>query len=241
MQPGDGLSVGAFGLALLAGAASFLSPCVLPLLPGYLSFVSGVSVDELESGRHRIWPAMLAFVLGFALVFTLAGAGVAFVGEAIRRFERELQIAAGALLVLLGLLVAGLVPAGWLERERRVLPFKAPKGLVGAVATGIAFALGWTPCVGPILASILTLAASGRDPLGGAMLLFVYSLGLGVPFVVAGLVFSKLLNVLAWAKKHVRAIRVVSGVLLAVYGMLIILGRLGWLSGLLGRFSLIEL
>ncbi len=241
MQPGDGLSIGAFGLALVAGAASFLSPCVLPLLPGYLSFVSGVSVDELQSGRRRIWPAMIAFVLGFSLVFTLAGAGVAFVGEAIQRYERELQIVAGALLMVLGLLVAGVVPARWLERERRVLPFKAPKGLAGAVVIGIAFALGWTPCVGPILASILTLAASGRDPVGGALLLFVYSLGLGVPFVLAGLLFSKLLNVFAWAKRHVRAIRIVSGVLLAVYGLLIILGRLGWLSGLLGGFSLIEL
>jgi len=241
MQLGDGLTLSAFGLSLVAGAASFLSPCVLPLLPGYLSFVSGVSVDELQAGRRRVLPATLAFVLGFAIVFTAAGAGVAFVGDVIRAYERQLQIAAGALLIVLGLLVAGVVPTTWLERERRVLPFRPPKGIVGAVVTGFAFALGWTPCVGPILASILTLAASGRDPLAGALLLFVYSLGLGVPFVLAGLLFSRLLNVLAWAKRHVRAIRIVSGVLLAGYGLIIIMGRLGWLSGLLGRFSLFEL
>ncbi|NLE73522.1 MAG: cytochrome c biogenesis protein CcdA [Actinobacteria bacterium] len=241
MQLGDGLGFGAFWLSLVAGAASFLSPCVLPLLPGYLSFVSGVSVDELQAGRRRVLPATLAFVLGFAVVFTAAGAGVAFVGEAIRAYERQLQIAAGILLIVLGLLVAGAIPSGQLERERRVLPFRSPKGIVGAMLTGFAFALGWTPCVGPILASILTLAASGRDPLGGALLLFVYSVGLGAPFVVAGLLFSKLLNVLDWAKRHVRAIRIVSGVLLAGYGVLIILGRLGWLSGLLGGSTLFQL
>lgn len=228
-------------MALAAGAASFLSPCVLPLLPGYLSFVSGVSLDDLQAGRRRVWPAVLAFVLGFALIFTLAGAGAAFVGEAIRRYERELQIVAGALLIVLGLVVAGAVPSSWLARERRLLPFRPPRGLFGAIVTGVAFALGWTPCVGPILASILTLAATGRNPAGGALLLFVYSLGLGVPFVIAGVLFSRLLGVLSWAKRHSRAIRVVSGLLLVAYGLLIVMGRLGWLSRLMGGFTLFEL
>lgn len=237
----ESLSASAFLLALLAGAASFLSPCVLPLLPGYLSFVSGVSVGQLGVARARVLVPMLAFVLGFALVFTLAGAGVALIGDALRRYERELQIVSGALLIVLGLVVAGAVPASWMERERRLLPFRPPKGLVGAMLTGCAFALGWTPCVGPILASILTLAVSGRDPWAGSLLLFVYSLGLGVPFVLAGVLFSRVLGWLGWVKRHFRLVKIVSGGQLAIYGLLILLGQLTWLSAQLGRFRLFEL
>jgi cytochrome c-type biogenesis protein len=183
----------------------------------------------------------LAFVAGFSLVFVTAGAGAAFVGSALLRYERTLQIVAGLLLILFGLAVAGALPDRILSRERRALPFRPPRGIFGAGLTGIAFSLAWTPCAGPILASILTIAASGSHPVGGALLLLVYSLGLGIPFVLFGLLFAKLVSVLEWAKRHHRPIQIVSGGLLALYGLLIVFGQLGWLSSLLGGRGLFDI
>jgi cytochrome c-type biogenesis protein len=214
---------------------------VLPLLPGYLSFVSGVSVGELSLNIRRVFTATLAFVAGFSIVFVAAGAGAAVVGSALLRYERVLQIVAGSLLIVFGLVVAGALPVRFLDRERRAFPFRPPRGLVGAGLTGIAFSVAWTPCAGPILASILTIAASGSDPFGGALLLLVYSLGLGLPFVLFGLLFAKLVSVLDWAKRHIRAIRITSGVLLAAYGALIVFGQLGWLTSILGGRGLFDL
>ena len=164
----DALSLSALGLAIVAGAASFLSPCVLPLLPGYLSFISGASLDELAEGDRRVVVRTAAFVVGFALVFTVLGAGAGFVGGSLLRNRRILQILGGVLLVVMGIATSGVLPLGRLQRERRLLPFRAPQGALGAGLTGVAFSIGWTPCVGPILASILTLAASRRDPFAGA-------------------------------------------------------------------------
>lgn len=236
----DQLSFAAFGLAFLAGAASFLSPCVLPLLPGYLSFVSGVSVERLEVDTRRVFTSTLVFVLGFSVVFTLIGAGAGFVGDLLLAHRRTLQVASGVLLVLLGLAVTGLVPVGALTRERRLLPFRPPKGLLGAGLTGVAFSIAWTPCVGPILASILTLAASGSSPVGGAGLLFVYSLGLGVPFTLSGLFFARAMGAFSFVKRHFTVIKVVSGALLIVYGLLMVGGQFTWLSAKLARYQLFE-
>jgi cytochrome c-type biogenesis protein len=232
------LTFGGFALAALAGAASFLSPCVLPLVPGYLSVLSGVSLAELGTRTRRVLVASVLFVAGFSLTFAIIGAGAGFLGSAIRENLRALQVVAGVFLVILGVVVSGLLPADFLERERRLLPLKGSRGLPGAFLAGIAFALGWTPCVGPILASILTLAASGRDPLGGALLLFVYGLGLGIPFVLVGLFFTQAMSAFDWVKRHFRAIRIASGVLLVVYGVLLIGGQFAWLAAQLGRYRL---
>ena len=240
MASGSGLTTGGFALAALAGAASFLSPCVLPLVPGYLSFVSGVSLDGLQVNTRRVVTSALVFVAGFSLMFAAAGAGAAFLGGAIGRHQRLLQVIAGALLVVLGIVVSGLLPADFLQRERRLLRFRPARGPVGAFVTGLAFALGWTPCVGPILASILTLAASGRDPVGGALLLLVYGLGLGVPFVLVGLFFTKAIGALSWFRRHFRAIKLVSGALLVVYGLLLVGGQFSWLAVQLGRFHFMD-
>jgi cytochrome c-type biogenesis protein len=238
MASGSELTAGGFVLAAVAGAASFLSPCVLPLVPGYLSFISGVSVEGLRVNTRRVVVSAAAFVSGFSLMFAAVGAGAAFLGGFVRENQRLLQIVAGALLVLLGVVISGLVPLGFLARERRVLRFRPVHSLLGAFVTGVAFALGWTPCVGPILASILTLAASGRDPLGGALLLLVYGLGLGVPFLLVGLFFTKAVGAFSWVKRHFRVIQIVSGALLAVYGLLLIGGQFTWLSAQLGRLEL---
>lgn len=234
------LSVAAFGLALAAGAASFLSPCVLPLLPGYLSFVSGVSIDRLHIDTRRVVLSTLAFVLGFSVVFTLIGAGAGFVGDLLLVHRRTLQIVGGVLMVVMGIAVTGLIPVRFIQRERRLFPFHPPKRLVGAGLAGIAFSIAWTPCVGPILASILTLAASGSSPFGGAALLFVYSLGLAVPFTLSGLFFTRAIGALSWVKRHSVAIKVVSGLLLIVYGGLMIGGQFTWFSARLARYQLFD-
>lgn len=236
----DELSAGAFGLAAAAGAASFLSPCVLPLLPGYLSFVSGVSIDRLHVDTRRVFVSTLAFVLGFSVVFTLIGAGAGFVGDLLFTHRRTLQIASGVMLVILGIVVTGLVPMGRLQGERRLLPFRPPKGLLGAGLTGVAFSIAWTPCVGPILASILTLAASGSSPFGGAALLFTYSLGLAVPFTLSGLFFAKAMGAFSWVKRHFAVIKIASGALLVAYGLLMVGGQFTWLSAKLARYQFFQ-
>src|SRR5665647_312747 len=228
------LGLTAFLVALLGGAASFLSPCVLPLLPAYLSFVSGLSVEDLQKGDRQVLWSTIGFVVGFSLVFTLLGAGFSFIGGLAD--QRTLEIVAGTLLVILGAIIAGMTLPAFMQRDMRPLLSRAPRGPAGAVVVGVAFALGWTPCVGPILGSILTLAASGGDPAAGASLLFVYSLGLGIPFLIAGLFVGKELRAFSRVRRHLRTIQVVCGVLLILYGALLISGQFSWLSGLLPRW-----
>jgi cytochrome c-type biogenesis protein len=223
-------------VALAAGAASFLSPCVLPLLPAYLSFVSGLSLEEVERGGRRVLWSTLGFVLGFSVVFAALGAGVSLIGGLIPD-RRTLEIVAGALLVVLGAVIAGATLPTSLQRDIRPLLGRAPRGPAGAVVVGVAFALGWTPCVGPVLASILTLAASGSDPAGGAFLLFVYSLGLGIPFAAAGFFVNRALGVFSRLRRHVRAIQMLCGSLLMIYGALLVGGQFGRLSGWLSGWA----
>jgi cytochrome c-type biogenesis protein len=230
--PAD-LGLIAFLVAFAAGAASFLSPCVLPLVPVYLSFVSGLSVGEVEKGDRRVVLSTIGFVLGFSIVFTLLGVGVSLLGGLIPS-QRVLEIVAGGILVAFGAVMVGLTVPSFMQRDVRPLLSKAPRGPAGAVVVGAAFALGWTPCVGPVLASILALAAAGSNPAGGALLLFVYSLGLGIPFLIAGLFVGKALRAFARVRRHLRTIQIISGVLLIVYGALLVGGQFGWLSE---RFS----
>lgn len=231
------LGLTAFLVALAGGAASFLSPCVLPLLPAYLSFVSGLSVEELEKGNRRVLVSTAAFVLGFSVVFTLLGAGFSFVGVLVSN-QRVLRIVAGAFLVLLGAVLVGLTVPGFMQRDIRPFLNRAPRGPAGAFVMGVAFAFGWTPCVGPILASILTMAAAGNDPAGGALLLFVFSLGTGIPFLLAGLFVGRALRAFTRLRRHLRVIQIVCGVILIVYGALLISGRLAWISAQLSGWGL---
>ncbi len=231
------LGLTAFLVALAGGAASFLSPCVLPLLPAYLSFVSGLSVEELREGDRRVILSTLAFVLGFSVVFTLLGAGFSFAGVLVAN-QRLLQIIAGALLVVLGLIIAGLTAPSFMQKDVRPLLGKVPRGPTGAFVMGIAFAFGWTPCVGPVLAAILTMAASGGDPAGGAALLFVYSLGLGIPFLLAGFFVGRALRAFSRIRRHLRVIQIVCGAILVIYGALLIGGQFSWLSARLSGLGL---
>jgi len=214
------LSLAAVGLAFVAGLASFASPCVLPLLPVYLSFISGVGVGELGGERRRVvWPALL-FVAGFTVVFMLMGAGAGGVGRLLLRYRQELTIVAGAFIAVCGLVIAGAIRLP--EPVARAVPKRAGAG--GAFFTGAALAVGWTPCVGYVLGAILAMAAGSESAVSGSILLLVYSAGLGVPFVLAALAFDWMNARLAWVKRHYRTVPVAAGVLLVVFGVLMMRG-----------------
>jgi cytochrome c-type biogenesis protein len=217
----ESLSLSAAGLAFIAGLASFLSPCVLPLLPVYLSYISGVSVERLESERWQVLRVALAFVAGFTLVFVLMGAGAGGIGALLLHQRRLLTIIAGAFLILSGVALMGLVhlplPVVSLSWGRRL------HGVPGAAAAGAAVAIAWTPCVGYVLGAILTMAASENAP-AGALLLLVYSLGLGAPFIAAALAFGWVGRRLAAVRRHYRAFQTVAGGLLVAVGVLFVTG-----------------
>jgi cytochrome c-type biogenesis protein len=222
-------------LAFAAGVVSFASPCVWPLVPGYVSFVTGTRATEGE-GRRPLVPILL-FILGFTIVFTLLGA---FAGTFVRFFKAEwFQLIAGLIVVGLGLLMLayalGRGPAA-LFAERRPLLERIRPGTAGAFPLGVAFAAGWTPCIGPVLGGIFAIAASGGT-VKGAALLAVYSLGLGVPFLLVGLGADRLMRSLGWVRRHYRVIAGVSGALLVVVGVLLITGLFRQFFGPLARFA----
>jgi cytochrome c-type biogenesis protein len=209
-------------LAFAAGVVSFASPCVLPLVPGYVSFITGSRATEGEDRRPIL--AILLFILGFTIVFTLLGA---FAGSFVRFFRDPwFQRAAGLLVLVIGLLMLGYAfrrgsPA--LYAERRPLLERVRPGTAGALPLGVAFAAGWTPCIGPVLGGILAIAAGGGT-VKGAALLVVYSLGLGLPFLLVGIGADRLVERLRWVRKHYRAIAGLSGAFLVIAGVLLITG-----------------
>ena len=216
--------------AFAAGFLSFISPCVLPLIPGYISFVSGASLDEMRSGdaaaRRHVLLTSLAFVIGFSLVFVALGASASAIGRFLVGNIPLLGKIAGALIIVFGLHMMGVFRLSFLDTEKRAHAKRKPAGPLGAVLVGIAFAFGWTPCIGPILAGILAVAAS-RETIGeGVLLLAVYSLGLGVPFLLTSLAINRFFSVTARIRRHYHAIELVSGGLLVAIGVLIFTGQL---------------
>lgn len=225
--------------AFAAGLLSVLSPCVLPLLPAYLSLVSGMSVEELRSQasekvvRRRVMGTALAFVGGFSAVFIALGASATLLGRVLRGFRIELlgteigvaQIA-GVIIIVMGLHLLGVFKIPWLYREARFDGPRRPAGPIGAALVGAAFAFGWTPCVGPILGGILTLAGSRETVLEGMGMLTVYSAGLAVPFLLAAWSVERFLGTLRKLKQHYRTIELVSGGLLLVVGLLVVTDQL---------------
>ncbi|HVA53761.1 MAG TPA: cytochrome c biogenesis protein CcdA [Acidimicrobiales bacterium] len=211
----------AIPLAIAAGLISFVSPCVLPLLPGYVAFLTGTTGRiEGRSGRGRAFVGSIAFVLGFALVFISLGALFGGLGKLLRTDQRILEEVFGVVTILLGLFFAGWWPSSWLQRERRV--HRLPRvSILGAAALGFTFGLGWTPCIGPTLSAILGLASSssGATALRGSILAFFYCLGLGVPFVVAALATEWMATFSTWLRRHAKVIGVIGGVLLIAIGV----------------------
>jgi cytochrome c-type biogenesis protein len=223
-----------FVVAFGGGIISFLSPCVLPLVPSYLSMMSGVSTAELavasRPDQRRLLRATLLFVAGFTLVFAALEATASSLGQTLQAHERVLNQIAGVVIIVAGLVFAGLVRPAWLMRERRWHVAPSQLGEWAAPLMGMAFAFGWTPCIGPVLAAVLSLASDTHTLGRGEAMLVAYSLGLGVPFVVAGVAFGRLTSVLAFARAHLRAINLISGLLLATLGVLLLTDNLQVLS-----------
>jgi len=213
--------------AFAAGFLSFVSPCVLPLIPGYVSFVSGVSLEDMRgdaavtSARRHVLITSLFFVLGFSLVFVALGATASVVGRFLFEKQPILAKIAGVLLVIFGLHTMGVFRIGFLESEKRIQANRKPAGALGAVLVGIAFAFGWSPCIGPILGGILALAASKETVWEGVELLAVYSVGLGIPFLLTSIAINQFFAVSKRIRKHYHTIELVSGGLLVAIGVLI--------------------
>ncbi len=223
--------------AFLGGLLSFLSPCVLPIVPGYLSFISGVNLAQYKDGKppegltRRVGLMGVAFVLGFSTVFVSLGAAASLViGALLRQYKRELGMVGGALILILGLHTMGVFRIPWLLQERRAGMGQRPLGLLGAYVVGLAFAFGWTPCIGPILAAILALAAQRESVGEGVSLLSVYSAGLGLPFLAAAFAIRGFFAVFARLKRFLHAFEIASGVLLVLIGLLLVTDRLGMLA-----------
>src|SRR5215510_2481075 len=215
--------------ALIAGLVSFLSPCVLPLVPPYLIYLTGATIEHVESeepagtSRRAIMMSALLFVLGFSTIFIALGASASLIGGLIRAWSAELSILAGIVIIIMGLHFLGLTRIGLLMREGR-LPIPKPVGLWGAYVMGLAFALGWTPCIGPILAAILAVAASKATVAKGAGLLAVYSLGLGVPFIIAAFAVEPFAAFLTRFRAHLAHVERVMGGLLVLTGIAFLAG-----------------
>jgi cytochrome c-type biogenesis protein len=222
----DDISALSYAVAFAAGVISIGSPCVLALVPGYLSFISGVSFDQLGARTRDVLVPTVAFVVGFSLVFTAFGASAGLIGHSLAQDKDVLQLVAGSLLVAMGMAMIALPSLGLLQAERRLRLARRPSTLAGAGLCGGAFAIGWTPCIGPILASILTIATPTESPAIGASLLFTYSLGLGVPFLLAGLFLTRTLGALRRVRDHWTAVNGAAAGLVVVAGLLIATGQL---------------
>src|SRR5690242_6035726 len=224
-----------YAAALIAGLVSFLSPCVLPLVPPYLIYLAGTSLErfadqepEPRVRRETVLAAAL-FVAGFATVFVALGASASVIGSLIRAYSEPLSIVAGVIIIVMGLHFLGLTPIAWLHHQKR-LEVAKPVGLWGAYVIGLAFAFGWTPCIGPILAAILAVAASEQTVSRGASLLAVYSLGLGIPFIIAAFAIEPFAAFLSRFRNYLHRMEQVMGALLVLTGIAFLTGSVNQMS-----------
>ncbi len=210
-------------LAFTAGLLSFLSPCVLPLIPSYLTFVTGVGFDDLAHSRRAALTHALLFVLGFTLIFVALGASATVLGQLLLRYRVWITRIGGLLIVLFGLYLLGVLRVSPFDRERRMHLADKPLGYLGSVLVGVTFGAGWTPCLGPILGAILTYTAAQADLWRGLGLLLAYSLGLAIPFVIAAVAVERFLDTVTRLRPYLAKVTQVSGVLLCVVGVMLML------------------
>ena len=213
-----------YPIAFAAGFVSFASPCVLAVVPGYLTFISGVSFDELGARTKDVLVPTLAFVAGFSLIFTAYGAGAGLIGYSLAEDQNVLNVVAGVLLVAMGIAMVAFPQMGMMQTDRHMKMSQRPTTLVGAGLVGAAFAIGWTPCIGPILASILTYASTG-SPGVGATLLLTYSIGRGIPFLLSGLFVTRTMSAFRWLRDRWRIVNATAAGVFIVIGFLVATGR----------------
>jgi cytochrome c-type biogenesis protein len=232
--------------AFFAGLLSFLSPCVLPLVPGYLSFISGVSLDEIRDSQDKLLHRKaikkvalnsLLFILGFSIVFILLGASATFIGGFLRTQMAILSKIAGIFIIIFGLHIAGVFKIKYLLYEERFHFKKRPLSWIGTILVGMAFSFGWSPCIGPILMTILYYASTQETVYQGIGLLLSYSLGLGIPFFVAAIAVNAFLGLFNRLKKYMRIIEIISGIFLILFGILIMLNKLQYVAS---KFSFLQ-
>jgi cytochrome c-type biogenesis protein len=220
------------GGAFAAGLISFLSPCVLPLVPPYLCYMAGVSLDQLTGqneetvARQRVFFSALAFVLGFATVFVILGAAATALGQLVRQYLDMLSILGGIVIIVMGLHFLGVFKIAFLYRQARMEVRNHPAGPLGSYLVGLAFAFGWTPCIGPVLGAILGIASAEQTVSRGAILLAVYSLGLGIPFLIASLFAGPFMHFMRRFRGHIDKVEKTMGGLLVITGILIISGQI---------------
>lgn len=228
-----------FLVAFLAGLASFFSPCVLPLVPGWLAYICGLSIENIKGNAQKqsknIFLSSLLFVLGFSLVFVILGASATFAGSLLSQYRPILEKIAGVIIIVFGLFIMGVLKIPFLSRTKRLSLSRTPAGFVGSFVLGVTFAFGWSPCVGPILSSILLVASRAQTAYQGILLLLLYSLGLGLPFILSGLLFNQFLSLSKRLKKHLRLINFLSSILLIGLGLVLIFNKIGYLSSLLNQ------
>lgn len=228
-----------FYVAFTAGLLSFLSPCILPLLPAYFSFITGMSLEDLTDNQRRsrinmrVIVAALVYILGFTLVFVLMGAAASFLGGLIAEYKTALRIGGGLVIIVLGLHFVHLINIPFLNREKHIQVKNtqlrsAHAHLIIIFFVGMAFAAGWSPCIGPILGSILVVASTEQSELQGALLLLVYSIGLGLPLLVMAVFISSILPILSKIKRAIRYTNIATGVILILAGILLVTGRFYW-------------
>ena len=229
-----------FAVAFAAGLLSFLSPCVLPLVPSYVGFLTGMTLPEMGDRRRVALLHALLFVAGFSLVFILLGASATALGRALNYYQVWLQRAGGVLIIAFGLVCLGVFQSEWLTQERRLHLEHKPVGFLGSALVGMAFGAGWTPCIGPVLGAILSLAATSADLSRGMLLLAVYSAGLAVPFLIAAVAVEWFLDWFQRFRGYLPWVMRVSGALLVLVGVLLLTGEFtrmaGWLQGLTPAF-----
>jgi len=235
----DGQSIGLL-VAFTAGLLSFLSPCVLPLVPSYIGFLTGMTAGEVSSRRHLALLHALLFVLGFSLIFILLGASATALGKALMLYREWIMRVGGVLIILFGLVCLNVIKIGFLTQERRWHLEDKPVGFLGSALVGIAFGAGWTPCIGPILGSVLGLAATEGDLSRGILLLSVYSAGLAIPFLLAALALDRFFDWFQGFRKYLPWVQRISGILLIIVGILMLTGSFtrmaSWLQQLTPSF-----